>query len=155
MSVFGNIVSAIFGSKHAAGVTTAAGPSSTAPSPTGKASTAGASSPSAAAPPPAGVSPSAAAPTAARSISRADVEEILKKLADEQRERLEWKTSIVDLMKLLKLDSSLAARKQLAQELGYKGKLDGSAEMNVWLHEQVMVKLAEGGGKVPESLKRA
>ncbi len=56
-------------------------------------------------------------------------------------------------MKLLKLDSSLSARKQLAQELGYSGALDGSAEMNLWLHRQVMVKLAESGGKVPDSLK--
>ena len=61
--------------------------------------------------------------------------------------------SIVDLMKLLKLDSGLAARKQLAQEFGYSGALDGSAEMNVWLHKQVMTKLAESGGQVPDSLK--
>ena len=139
MSIFGSIVSAIFGSKHAAGVTAAAGPSSTAPSSTGTTS-----------------SPSAAATTAAaaaKPISRADVEEILKKLADEQREGLEWKTSIVDLMKLLKLDSGLGPRKQLAQELGYTGALDGSADMNVWLHKQVMIKLAESGGKVPDSLR--
>jgi Domain of unknown function (DUF3597) len=139
MSIFGSIVSAIFGSKHAAGVTAAAGPSSTAPSSTGTTS-----------------SPSAAATTAAaaaKPISRADVEEILKKLADEQRERFEWKTSIVDLMKLLKLDSGLGPRKQLAQELGYTGALDGSADMNVWLHKQVMTKLAESGGKVPDSLR--
>jgi Domain of unknown function (DUF3597) len=64
-----------------------------------------------------------------------------------------WQESIVDLMKLSKLDSSLGARKQLAKELGYTGALDGSAEMNVWLHRQVMVKLAESGGKVPEHLK--
>jgi hypothetical protein len=56
-------------------------------------------------------------------------------------------------MKLLKLDSGLGARKQLAKELGYTGALDGSAEMNVWLHKQVMAKLAETGGKVPDSLK--
>jgi hypothetical protein len=56
-------------------------------------------------------------------------------------------------MKLLKLDSSHSARKQLAQELGYSGTLDGSAEMNLWLHRQVMTKLAESGGKVPENLK--
>ena len=86
-------------------------------------------------------------------ISRADVEAILKKLHDEQREDFDWRKSIVDLMKLLKLDSGLAARKQLAQELGYTGALDGSAEMNVWLHKQVMTKLAESGGKVPDSLK--
>jgi hypothetical protein len=58
-------------------------------------------------------------------------------------------------MKLLNLDSSLNARKELAQELGYKGALTGSAEMNIWLHEQVMHKLAESGGVVPESLKHA
>jgi hypothetical protein len=63
--------------------------------------------------------------------------------------------SIVDLMKLLNLDSSLSARKQLAQELGYKGELNGSAEMNIWLHKQVMTKLAESGGVVPDSLKHA
>jgi hypothetical protein len=63
------------------------------------------------------------------------------------------KVSIVDLMKLLKLDSSLGERKKLAQELGYAGALDGSAEMNTWLHKQVMTKVAESGGRVPEDLK--
>ena len=134
MSVFGNIVSAIFGSKHAASVTAAAGPS--APSPSAVA--AGGSAPSAG---------------AAKPISKADVEAILAKLDEEQDEDYDWKTSIVDLMKLLKLDSGLGARKQLAKELGYTGSLDGSAEMNVWLHKQVMTKLAESGGKVPDSLK--
>ena len=149
MSVFGSIVSAIFGSKHAAGVTPAATPSSSAPSSTG--TTASSSSPS---------STSAAAPSAtpgpaaaAKPISHADVEAILQKLAAEVREDLDWRKSIVDLMKLLKLDSGLGARKQLAQELGYAGALDGSAEMNIWLHKQVMTKLAESGGKVPDSLK--
>jgi hypothetical protein len=88
-------------------------------------------------------------------MSRSDVEAMIAKLADEQDEDLNWNESIVDLMKLLKLDSSLNARKQLAKELGYSGALDGSAAMNVWLHRQVMLKLAEGGGKVPESLKHA
>ena len=97
-----------------------------------------------------GASPSSSTITP---ISRADVEAILKKLHDEQREDFDWRKSIVDLMKLLKLDSGLAARKQLAQELGYSGALDGSAEMNVWLHKQVMTKLAESGGQVPDSLK--
>jgi len=137
MSVFGNIVSAIFGSKHAAGVTAAAGPSS--PSPSSPAASASAGM--------------AAGATAAKPISKADVEAILAKLADEQDEDLDWKSSIVDLMKLLKLDSGLGARKQLAQELGYTGALDGSAAMNVWLQKQVMTKLAESGGKVPDSLK--
>jgi hypothetical protein len=80
---------------------------------------------------------------------------MIEKIADQQDEDLDWNESIVDLMKLLKLDSSLNARKQLAQELGYKGALTGSAEMNVWLHEQVMQKLADSGGVVPESLKHA
>jgi hypothetical protein len=137
MSVFGSIVSAIFGSKHAASVTGTSG-SASAPSPS-------AGSTAAASP--------ASTPAAAKPISRADVEAILKKLAAEQKEDYDWSRSIVDLMKLLKLDSSLGARKQLAQELGYTGALDGSAEMNLWLHKQVMTKLAESGGKVPESLK--
>jgi hypothetical protein len=87
-------------------------------------------------------------------MSREEVATMIEKIANDQDENFNWDESIVDLMKLLKLDSSLGARKQLAQELGYRGKLDGSADMNVWLHEQVMTKLAESGGKVPESLKR-
>jgi hypothetical protein len=156
MSVFGSIVSAIFGSKHAASVTAAAGSST--PSPSASAGSAkGTSAPSPSTAPAAGTSaPSAGTSTvsaAAKPISKADVEAILAKLADEQDEDYDWKRSIVDLMKLLKLDSGLGARKQLAQELGYTGALDGSAEMNVWLHKQVMTKLAETGGKVPDSLK--
>ena len=155
MSVFGSIVSAIFGSKHAAGVTAAAGPSAPSPS-AGPAK--GASAPPS---PSTATAPSASAASAgtpagsaaAKPIPKADVEAILAKLDDEQDEDYDWKRSIVDLMKLLKLDSGLGARKQLAQELGYTGALDGSAEMNVWLHKQVMTKLAETGGKVPDSLK--
>ena len=86
-------------------------------------------------------------------ISKAEVEAIIAKIEADRGVKYNWKQSIVDLMKLLDLDSSLAARKELAQELGYKGALDGSAEMNIWLHKQVMEKLAEGGGKVPDSLK--
>jgi uncharacterized protein DUF3597 len=153
MSVFGNIVQAIFGSKHAAGVTQASTTGSAAPSPS-KGSTASAppSSGSSAAASPASAGTASAA-AAAKPISRADVEAILQKLAADEREDYDWRRSIVDLMKLLKLDSSLGARKQLAQELGYTGALDGSAEMNVWLHQQVMTKLAESGGKVPDSLR--
>src|SRR5262249_16788783 len=123
MSVFGNIASAIFGSKHAASVTGVTGPSAPSPS----AGSATAPSPStattadASARPP-GTSPVSAA--AAKPISKADVEAILAKLADEQDEDYDWKSSIVDLMKLLKLDSGLGARKQLARELGYTGPLD-------------------------------
>ena len=65
---------------------------------------------------------------------------------------LNYKTSIVDLMKLLGLDSSLDHRKELADELGYTGEKDGSAEMNIWLHKEVMRQLAANGGKVPASM---
>ena len=87
-------------------------------------------------------------------MTQEQVEEMIGKLADAQDEEYNWEESIVDLMKLLKLDSGLGARKQLAQELGYTGALDGSAAMNVWLHKQVMIKLAESGGKVPDSLRK-
>ena len=139
MSVFGSIVSAIFGSKHAANAAPSAGATPGSPA------SAGASAPSGSA--------ASSGAAAAKPISREDVEAILKRLHDDQREDFDWRKSIVDLMKLLKLDSSLSARKQLAQELGYSGALDGSAEMNLWLHRQVMTKLAESGGKVPDSLK--
>ena len=82
-----------------------------------------------------------------------DVEAVLTALADQNSEKLNWRTSIVDLMKLLGLDSSLAARKQLAEELHYSGDTSDSASMNIWLHKQVMTKLAENGGKVPDDLK--
>jgi hypothetical protein len=79
---------------------------------------------------------------------------ILTELASRNKEKLDWRRSIVDLMKLLNLDSSLSARKELAKELHYIGNPDDSAAMNVWLHKQVMIKLAENGGKVPDELKR-
>lgn len=82
-----------------------------------------------------------------------DVAEVLSKLAEKTDEDLDWRRSIVDLMKVLKLDSSLASRKRLAQELGYAGNMNDSASMNIWLHKQVMTKLAEHGGKVPDELR--
>ena len=83
------------------------------------------------------------------------MEAVLTRLAGQKREKLEWRTSIVDLMKLLDLDSGLSARKQLAKELNYTGDTNDSAKMNMWLHRQVMIKLAENGGKVPDSLRAA
>ena len=130
MSIFGSIVSAIFGHSSAPGTSAAAG-----------STPAGSSAPTGSGP--------------AKPMTRDEVQAMIKKLADAQQEKFNWKESIVDLMKLLKLDSSLAARKQLAQELGYTSALDGSAEMNIWLHQQVMTKLAESGGTVPDSLKHA
>ncbi len=86
-------------------------------------------------------------------MTEEEVEALIEKLADESSEDLDWDTSIVDLMKLLKLDSNLTTRKELAKELGYTGALDGSAAMNVWLHKQVMTKLAANGGKLPPEIK--
>jgi len=82
-----------------------------------------------------------------------DVEAVLSNLAKQKKEKLDWRKSIVDLMKLLDLDSSLNARKELAHELHYTGDTNDSAAMNVWLHKQVMTKLAENGGKVPAELR--
>jgi hypothetical protein len=95
---------------------------------------------------------SAVAPAVPQAVSDVDVEAILNDLAAKSDQKLNWRTSIVDLMKLLGLDSSLAERKGLAQELGYTGALDGSAEMNIWLHKQVLRELAANGGKVPAEL---
>lgn len=131
MSVFGSIMSAIFGRKAEAQ-----------PEPS-----ASAGSPSVASP--------SSAPTlspARGSAQRVDVEAVLTEKAKAKQEKLDWRKSIVDLMKVLDLDSSLGARKELAKELGYKGELNGSAEMNIWLHQQVMQKLAANGGKVPAEL---
>jgi hypothetical protein len=148
MSVFGNIMSSIFG--HAKAETVQ--PSSGAPGKTSGPSPSSASSKTSG---PAPASPSgaktAAAPTAAQ--AQVDVAAVLTDLASKNKEKLDWRQSIVDLMKLLNLDSSVSARKELAKELNYTGDITDSAKMNIWLHKQVMIKLAENGGKVPESLK--
>jgi hypothetical protein len=136
MSIFGSITSAIFGKGKV--------PDASAPSP-------GAPG----APAAQGTATASGAPATGKSMTQAEVEAMIKKIADGQNEKLNWQQSIVDLMKLLKIDSSFASRKQLAQELGYRGSLDGSAEMNIWLHKQAMAKLAESGGVVPENLKHA
>ena len=81
-----------------------------------------------------------------------DVAQVLSQMASDHKETLNWKQSIVDLMKLVGIDSSLTARKTLAAELGYTGDTNDSASMNIWLHKQVMTKLAENGGIVPAEL---
>ncbi|MEY9121019.1 DUF3597 domain-containing protein [Bradyrhizobium yuanmingense] len=131
MSIFGKIISAIFGGQ----------PASAAPA-------GGAASPGA---PTGSASPSA---PAAAPMAAVDVAAIVDKAAAAHKgEKLEWRTSIVDLMKALDIDSSLAARKDLAKELGYSGDMNDSASMNVWLHKQVMSKLAANGGKLPPEIK--
>lgn len=94
-----------------------------------------------------------AASTAPKRISEVDVVAKLEKMASAHPEKLNWKVSIVDLMKLLDLDSSLAARKELAIELGAPAdKMGDSAQINMWLHKTVLRKLAENGGNIPKEL---
>ena len=124
MSIFGKIMSAIFG--HSATAAPAGG---------GTASSGSTTAP---------------APAPGQTV---DVAPILDKAVAAKHEKLEWRTSIVDLMKALDIDSSLAARKELAKELGYTGDTNDSASMNVWLHKQVMAKLAANGGKLPPEIK--
>jgi hypothetical protein len=134
MSIFGKIMSTIFGT------------SGTGTTPYAGAATAGA--------PGAGAPPASGSPAgAAKQMATIDVAANLDALAKASKEKFDWRKSIVDLMKLLNLDSSLGARKELAKELGYSGDMNDSAKMNVWLHKQVMTKLAENGGKVPDELK--
>ena len=87
-----------------------------------------------------------------KALSSVDLVALMESKAAAAGQKLNWRTSIVDLMKLLNLDSSLGARKELATELGYTGDMNDSATMNIWLHKQVMKKVAENGGTVPADL---
>jgi hypothetical protein len=118
MSIFGNLMSRIFGRGEAVSA-------------------------------PAPAAPGAAAPTATAVV---DIEAVLEDLAKKNPQKLNWRTSIVDLMKLVGIDSSLTQRTALAKELGYTGSTEDTASMNLWLHQQVLRKLAENGGKVPPEL---
>ncbi len=93
-----------------------------------------------------------AAGTATATATAVDVEAVLNGMAAKNSEKLDWKHSIVDLMKLVGMESSLAERKELATELGYSGDMGDSAKMNMWLHKEVMKRLAANGGKVPANL---
>jgi Domain of unknown function (DUF3597) len=130
MSIFGDIVSAIFKRSASPAAAAPAG----APGPQAKPASAPAAQP-------------------ATPGSPVDVAVIMDGLAGRSKEKLDWRKSIVDLMKLLDLDSSIGARKRLAEELHFTGNMNDSAAMNVWLHKQVMIKLAENGGKVPQELR--
>jgi hypothetical protein len=121
MSIFGKIMSAIFGTKADAA--------------------------------PAGGGAAAGGGVAAPGGATVDVAPLLDQAVKAKGEKLEWRTSIVDLMKALDIDSSFAARKDLAKELGYTGDSNDSASMNIWLHKQVMTKLAANGGKLPPDIK--
>ena len=142
-------MSKIFG--HAAPAA-AKGPqtAAAAPAASGAQAAAPATQPSAAAAPPVATGAPTAQPAAPPPV--VDVAAVLNDMARKNSEKLDWRKSIVDLMKLVGMDSSLGARKQLATELHYNGDMNDSASMNVWLHKQVLVKLAENGGKVPPEL---
>ena len=145
MSIFGTIAAAIFGKSAHAEAVPADAPV-VARGADGTPVVVAANTPSAStAPTTATLNVTAKAPV--------DVMAILDAIDDKTDEKLEWSSSIVDLMKLLKLDSSLTARKTLAKELGYTGDTKDSATMNVWLHKAVMTKLAENGGIVPKDLQ--
>jgi hypothetical protein len=141
MSIFGDILHKIFPGNH---------PAVTNPTPSvASAGTSGTGTASAAP-----VTPSAPqAQATPASMPPVDVEAVLTAMAEKNPQKLNWRTSIVDLMKLLDLDSGLGARKELAHEIGYTGDTNDSATMNIWLHKQVMNKLAANGGKVPADLK--
>ncbi|QXC47751.1 DUF3597 domain-containing protein [Agrobacterium salinitolerans] len=136
MSFFNKIKNAIFGKAEAAPQTSA--PAGTPPT---------TASPTAASP--AAPAPTTAAPAPTGSV---DVASILDEAVKKNGQKLDWKHSIVDLLKALDLDSSLSARKELASELGYTGDTSDSATMNIWLHKAVIKKLSENGGKVPADL---
>lgn len=145
MGILSNIFSKIFPSSHAANAPAAPGSApNAAPNTTASGSNA-TGAPQAGTPAPAQAAPAA--------MNEVDVEKLLDDKAKNAGEKLNWKTSIVDLMKLLDLDSSLNSRKELAKELNYTGDTNDSASMNIWLHRQVMNKVAANGGKVPADLK--
>ena len=125
MSIFGKIMGAIFGTKAEAA------PGGTA----------------------AGSAPGGSAAAPATPAATVDVAPILDAAVKAKGEKLEWRTSIVDLMKALDIDSSFSARKELASELGYTGDSKDSASMNIWLHKQIMTKFAANGGKLPPEIK--
>jgi hypothetical protein len=147
MSIFDTLKAAIFGPQPQVkpGPTAEASQSSTRAAPA-----AGPAAPATAVSTAAQGSPPSSGSTAAGQV---DIEAVLNGMAARRPEKLNWQSSIVDLMKLVDLDPSLSNRKALAGELGYAGDTQDSAKMNIWLHQQVMQKLAAAGGKVPDSLR--
>ncbi len=140
MGIFDKLKASIFGQQHDA-------PASAARPPASAGVTGGSSS---TAPPPTSAPASTSAPSAAMPV--VDVEAMLEAKAKTYSHPVNWRTSIVDLMAIVGIDNSLAERRALARELGYTGDMNDTAPMNIWLHKQVMRKLAENGGKVPADL---
>jgi len=132
MSIFGTIMSKIFSHPAAGAAAAPSTPASTSTGPTGPVGSGG--------------------PAAASPMSQVDVERVLTDLASKYNHPVNWRYSIVDLMAILGIDNSLPQRKALAGELGYNGDTNDSATMNIWLHKEVMRKLAENGGTVSPDL---
>jgi len=145
MGIFSKIKNAIWGHPAAAATPSAPTPADTA----SVASAAPAEGPTVASAGAATTTSPAATASAAKPV---DIAPILDAAAKSSGQKLDWKHSIVDLMKALGMDASLAERKELADELGYTGEKNGSAEMNTWLHKALLKKLSENGGKVPAEL---
>ena len=141
MGIFDRLKNAVLGTKLHAGPVETGSPTQAA-QPAAPASQASAAQ----------AAPTQTAPAAAPSAP-VDIGAVLSQMAASKHEKLNWQTSIVDLMKLVDLDPSLENRKTLAGELGYTGNTQDSASMNIWLHKEVMQKLAASGGKVPDSLR--
>jgi hypothetical protein len=151
MSILGSIVSTIF--NHGKAQSTPASTSTPATSPASPAPTAPSASAPAAPAPEAHAAPTSAAPAPGAPSAPVDIDAVLTQLAATHHGHLDWKHSIVDLLKVLNLDSSLAARRELATELHYTGDEHDTAAMNIWLHKQVIAELVKNGGKVPDELK--
>ncbi|MDM9649115.1 DUF3597 domain-containing protein [Rhizobium sp. S163] len=174
MSIFDRIKHAIFGEAHAsqssgrASLPTEQSPSS--PKPAQSAPSPSASAPASSAAPTGTATPGSTSPSTGQMVSSArqqsatvessttassqpiDIEPILNEAVNKSGQKLDWRHSIVDLMKALGMDASLEERKELAQELGYSGDVHDSAKMNMFLHRALMKKLSENGGKVPANL---
>ena len=136
MSILGKIFGRIFPKANAAQP-----PSATRPAPTQAGTAAGP-----------GAQPQAGPAGAAATMERVDIEQVLDGMAANNPQKLNWRNSIVDLMKLVGMDSTLQERRELADELGYTGDKNDTAAMNMWLHKQVMKRMADNGGKVPANL---
>ena len=136
MSIFATIMSKIMSHPAAGTTATSSGPTS-APAPSEA---------------PADFGDVSSGASTSTSMSDVDVEQVLTDLASKYNHPVNWRYSIVDLMAILGIDNSLSQRKALAHELGYTGDTNDSATMNIWLHKQVMQKLAENGGRVPADL---
>jgi hypothetical protein len=158
MSIFKDILNKLLGKAKPAATTSTASTTPTAGAPTSAGTSAG-TAPGTAASTGAGAAPAGAPGTTGTAaaaqpttLSGVDVEAIMDKLVQESGQTLNWRTSIVDAMKALGIDSSLEHRKELARELHYSGDTNDSAAMNIWLHKRLMQELASHGGKLPKEL---